>query len=243
MPFHAAAGYVVPPLGGGRFRLKAGLHTFATLAFLFSLVALRAQDWQTAFSKISIHTQTFPAHQTPPIELILTNFQPTAEIRGVILMPGAADRIIFYDWGEINLRENPTLLDAITALTNKVGLRVFVTPPFLLIGMPYDDPSDPLTILPKTRPEKLKLDQHKLPGRTYYIDRPYDRLVPKIQKVSRLRIKPSLSDPASWHFYRLSFIAYDLDAADLLRAVAYGTKTSVRIEGRRATFAERPFRQ
>ena len=240
MPSHA--GYVVPPLGGRRFRLKAGLHTFATLVLL-SFVALRAQDWQTAFSKIPILTQTFPAYQTPPIELILTNFQPTAEIRGVILMPGAADRIIFYDWGQINLPQNPTLLDAVAALTNKVGLRVFVAPPFLLIGMPYDDPSDPLAILTKTKPEKLKLDQRKLPGRTYYIDRPYDRLVPKVEKLSRLRIKPSLSSPASWHFYRLSFVAYDVNAAELLRAVAYGTKTSVRIEGKRATFAERPFRQ
>jgi hypothetical protein len=225
-------------------------HSKTLLAFAFFIVSVfapsafaNAQDWQSAFAKIPIHTTNFPAHLTPPVELILTNFQPTAEIRGIILMPGAADRLYFYDWGEITFPPNPTLLDAIAALTNKADLRIYVAPPFLLIGMQYDHPDDPLTVAPGTNLPKLKLDERKLQGRTFYLDRPYDRLVPQLQKSTRLRIKPSRSDAASWHFYRLAFIGYDLTAADLLRAIAYGTKTSVRIEGKRATFAERPFRQ
>jgi hypothetical protein len=212
------------------------------VAALLLCFSIHAEDWQTAFAKIPIHTTTFPAHLTPPVELILTNFQPTAEFRAVVLMPGAADRLYFYDWGQVTLRENPTLLDAVTALTNQAGLRVFTAPPFLLIGMPYDDSTDPLSIADDVRVDKLKLNEHKAAGWTYFIDRPYDRIVPQAEKLTRLRLKPSKVDPASWHFYRLSFVGYDLSAREFLQAIAYGTKTSIKVDHRkRATFTERPF--
>jgi hypothetical protein len=221
---------------------RSDLEMRALLAALFLCISIHSEDWQTAFAKIPIRTTTFPVHLTPPVELILTNFQPTAEIRAIVLMPGAADRLYFYDWGHATLPENPTLLDAITALTNKADLRIFVAPPFLLIARAYDDPSDPLFIAPDVRIDKLKLTERKRPGRTYFIDRPYDRLVPQTEKVTRLRIIPSRTDPASWHYYRLSFIGYDLTAREFLQALAYGTKTSVHIDRRkRATFAERPY--
>ena len=92
------------------------------VAALLLCFSIHGEDWQAAFAKIPIHTTKFPAHLTPPVELILTNFQPTAEFRAVVLMPGAADRLYFYDWGQVTLRENPTLLDAITALTNQASL-------------------------------------------------------------------------------------------------------------------------
>lgn len=211
------------------------------LAAFLLCIGIHAEDWQTAFARIPIRTTNFPAHLTPPVELILTNFQPTAEIRGIILMPGAADRLYFYDSGTVTLPPNPTLLDAITALTNQADLRVYLAPPFLLIGMRYDDPADPMTVDPQVSLDKLKLNEQKRPGRVFFIDRPYDRILSQVEKVARLRLKPSRFDPASWHYYRLSFVGYDLTGADFLRAVAYGTKTSVRIEKRRAIFAERPF--
>jgi hypothetical protein len=213
----------------------------ALLAALLFCVCAHAQDWQSAFAKIPIRTTTFPAHLTPPVELILTNFQPTAEFRAVVLMPGAADRLYFYDWGQATLPPNATLLDAVTALTNKADLRIYAVPPFLLIGMKYDDASNPLSI---ANPAKLKLDERKISGRTYYMDRPYDRLVRAAEKFTRLRVRPSRTDPASWHFYRLAFVGYDLSAKEFLQAFAYGTKTSAKIDVRgRVTFAERPFTQ
>ena len=205
---------------------------------LLVCISIHGEDWQTAFARIPIRTTTFPAHLTPPVELILTNFQPTAEIRAVVLMPGAADRLYFFDWGQITLPPNPTLLDAVRALTNKADLRVFIAPPFLLIARPDDDPSDPLSFAPDVRMDKLKLSERKLPGRTYYIDRSYDRLVKQTEKLTRLRVKPSRSDAGSWHFYRLAFVGYDLTAAEFLRAVAYGTKTTVQIQKRKAVFSE-----
>jgi len=218
-------------------RLAAEVTRLYLMLFVLC-AAVHAQDWQAAFAKIPIRTQTFAAHLTPPVELILTNFQPTAEIRAIVLMPGAADRLYFYDWGQVTLPENPTLLDAITALTNKAGLTVFTAPPFLLLAMPYDNPRDPLSVAPEVRIDKLKLTERKIPSRTYFIDRSYDRLVPQTEKLTRLRIKPSRTDAGSWHFYRLSFVGYNLTAAEFLRALAYGTKTTVQIQKRKAVFSE-----
>lgn len=213
------------------------------LAAVLLCLGIHGEDWQAAFSRIPIRTTNFPAHLTPPVEVILTNFQPTAEYRCVVLMPGAADRLYFYDWGQIKLAPNSTLLDAIAALTNKADLRIFAVPPFLLIGMNFDNAADPLSIATETGVEKLKLNERKHAGRTYYIDRPYDRLVRDTEKLTHLKVKPSRSDPASWHYYRLSFVGFDLSAEEFLRAMAYGTKTSVTVNRKRAVFAERAFVQ
>ncbi|HUS35456.1 MAG TPA: hypothetical protein VM680_08915 [Verrucomicrobiae bacterium] len=213
------------------------------VAALLFCISVHAQDWQSHFAKIPIRGTSFRAHLTPPLELILTNFNPTPEIRAVVLMPGAADRLYFYDWGEVTLPKNPTLLDAITALTNAADLRVFLAPPFLLIGRQYDDPSDPLSIAAGVSTEKLKLNERKPRGRTYFLDRPYDRMVPQAEKISRLKLKPTRRSFASWHFYRLAFVGYDLTAAEFLRAVAYGAKCSVTIDRKRATFEPRQFAQ
>ena len=205
------------------------------LAALLLCFSIQAEDWQAHFAKIPINTTSFRAHLTPPVDLVLTNFRPTSEIRAVVLMPGASDRLYFYDWGEVKLPQNPTLLDAITALTNAADLRVFIVPPFLLLGMSYDNPNDPLTVTP---PAKSAQPARKIRGRTYFLDRPYDRLLPIAEKFTKLKFIPKRTSVDSWHYYRLSFVGYDLSSDELLRALAYGTKTTVAIDRKRARFTE-----
>ena len=67
------------------------------LAALLLCVSIHAEDWRAHFAKIPVNVTSFRAHLTPPVDLVLTNFRPTAEIRAVVLMPGAADRLYFYD--------------------------------------------------------------------------------------------------------------------------------------------------
>src|SRR5215204_1676106 len=89
-----------------QLRKVLGCVRFAPLLIVIALsqrLSVHAQDWQSHFANIPIRARSFRAHLTPPVELILTNFQPSAEIRAVVLMPGAADRLYFYDWGEVTL--------------------------------------------------------------------------------------------------------------------------------------------
>ena len=47
-----------------------------------------------------------------------------------------------------------------------------------------------------------------------------------------------LHDAGSWHFYRLAFVGYDLTVAEFLRAMAYGTKTTIQVQKRKALFSQ-----
>jgi hypothetical protein len=208
------------------------------LLLLILVVSARAQDWREALAKTPFSKSSFQAYRTEPVELILKSFKPAGEMRGVILMPSAADQLYFFDWGKIELGASPSLLDALNALTNKTQALYSFVSPFLLIHMPRDTTSDPLTMADDA-PQKIS--KRKKKGRVQVLDRPYNRVLPALKDLTGLNYVPDQRDPASWHYYRLSFVGHDLTAPELLRAIAYGTKTSVRVEKKRVVFQERPF--
>jgi hypothetical protein len=208
------------------------------ILLLILTLCTQAQDWRQALAQTPFPKATFHAYQTEPVELLLNAFRPTAEIRGVILMPAASDQLYFFNWGKVELPQNPTLLEALNALTNKTQLTYSFVSPFLLIHHPRDTTTDPLTFGPDVAE---KFHKRKKSGRVYYLDRPYDRILPALKKVTGLKNIPDQRDPASWHFYRLSIVAYDPSATELLRAIAYGTKTSVQVEKKRVIFKERSY--
>ena len=207
------------------------------LLFLL-LVPAHSEDWRETLAKTPFPKDSFRAYQTEPVELILKAFRPSGELRGVVLMPAAADQIYFFDWGRVELAGSPTLLDALNALTNKAQMTYSFVAPFLLIHLQRDTTGDPVTLTGDAPP---KLQARKKPGQIYYLDRPYDRILPALKKITALKSIPNQRDPSSWHFYRLAFVGYDLSAPEVLRAIGYGTKTAVRVEKKRVVFQERPF--
>jgi hypothetical protein len=208
------------------------------LLLLLFLVSARGQDWRETLAKTPFSRSSFQAYQTEPVELILKSFKPAGEMRGVVLMPAAADQLYFFDWGRVELSGAPTLLEALNALTNKAQMTYTFVAPFLLIHLPRDTTSDPLTFAADAPP---KLQTRKRGGQIYYLDRPYDRILPALKKITGLKSIPDQRDAGSWHFYRLSFVGYDLSASEILRAMGYGTKTAVVVEKKRIVFRERPF--
>lgn len=217
---------------------SATVPTILLLLLLVLSVSAQAQDWRETLAKTPFSKTTFQAYRTEPVELILKSFKPAGELRGVILMPSAADQLYFFDWGKVELNESPTLLEALNALTNKAQMQYTFVAPFLLIHMPRDTTSDPLTM---AEDASVKLAKRKKKGRVQVLDRPYNRVLPALKELTGLNNVPDQRDPASWHYYRLSFVGHDLTALELLRAIAYGTKTSVHVEKKRVVFKERPF--
>jgi hypothetical protein len=208
------------------------------LLLLLAFPSRAAESWADALAQIPIRAHSFRAHKTEPVKLILSHFKPTPEIRAVVLMPAAADQLYFHDWGRVDLPANPTLLDAVQALITRAELQVTLAPPFLLLHTKIDLTSDPLSAEPGAALEPLQ--KRKIRGRTYYLDRPYDRILPKIERNTRLKLTPKRSSTDSWHFYRLAFVGYDLTGPELLRAIAYGTKTTVQVAPKKAHFRDRP---
>jgi hypothetical protein len=211
----------------------------ALILFLVCWTAA-GQEWRDALAKMPVKAKSIHVYQTEPVELVLKSFRPTAEMRGVVLMPAAADQIYFFDWGTVELPPEASLLDALNALEKQAQLRFTFVAPFLLIHLDRDTPSDPLSIQGDV---SAKFAARKKKGKVYYLDRPYDQILPALEWVTRLPAEPDARSTASWHFYRLSFVGYDLSAPDYLRAMAYGTKTSVAVEPKRVVFKDRPFRQ
>jgi hypothetical protein len=211
-----------------------------SLILFLLLISTRAQDFHESLAQTPFSKTQFQAHQTEPVQFILNAFRPTPEMRAVVLMPAASDQLYFFNWGRIELPPNPTLLDALNALTNKAQLTYTFVAPFLLIHLQRDTTTDPLTL---TADVPQKFHQRKKYGRVFYLDRPYDRILPDLKKITGLKSFPDQRSPASWHYYRLSFVAYNPTAAELLRAIAYGTKTSVHVEKRRVLFTERTFQR
>jgi hypothetical protein len=210
------------------------------LLVLLLLVSARGQDWRETLARTPFSKTSFQVYQTEPVELILKAFRPTGVLRGVVLMPGAADQIYFSDWGRVELGAAPSLLDALNALTNQARMSYSFVAPFLLIHLPRDTTNDPVTFVADAA---AKLHARKKLGEIFYLDRPYNRVLGELKKVTGLKANPDQRDPGSWHFYRLSLVGYDLSAPELLRAIAYGTKTSALVEKRRVVFRERPFNQ
>jgi len=203
------------------------------LAFFFC-VSLHAEDWLETLAKTPFPTNSFRAYQTEPIDLILKSFKPTETMRGVILMPGAADQIYFFDWGQVTLPQNPNLLDAIRGFTNQAKLGFTFVAPFVLLHVQRDDLHDPLVA--GEGGLLGPLEQKKIPGRSYYLDRPYDRFVPALRKLTAHKIFPTETEKGSWHYYRLAFVGHDLTVAEYVRAIAYGSCTLAVVEKNRILF-------
>lgn len=207
------------------------------LATSLTLAPKAAELWQEVLAKCPVPTNSFRAYQTAPVSLILNSFKPQGDVRGIILMPGAADQLYFFDWGKSILRRPVSVLDVINVLTNRPQLTVTFVKPFVLICHKPDVTSDPLTATPDSDLEAL--GKTKIPGRSYFLDRPYDRILPDVEKILGRKLIPTQSDTKSWHYYRLSFVGYDLTGSEFLRAMAYGMKTVVEVQKGQIVFKDR----
>lgn len=201
-----------------------------------------AEDWQTALSKTPFPGTSFKAHLTEPPDLLMKNYQPYGEFRGIVLLPGAADHIYFFDWGRLFLREEkPTLLDMIRTLTNRTGLKLSFNAPFLLIHNTNDVVADPLTIADDGAAANLKARVSK--NRVYYRDRPYDQILPTIEKFLGVTCLPAATNQVNWHFYRNTYSGEQLTGLEVLRAMAWTMQTTVRLEKDKAVFTQLPPRK
>ena len=73
---------------------------------------------------------------------MLDAFQSNAVVKALIFMPGATDELYFFRRAHAKLTNaNPSLLDAIVALTNQTYIQATFQPPLLLLHT-TEDPLD-----------------------------------------------------------------------------------------------------
>ena len=204
----------------------AALRFIACLCLCFANVALCAtESWKEALARMPLNPAVTELSRTNCVEIMLNAFKSNDVVKALIFMPGATDEFYMFKRARARLTNaSPTLLDAVTALTNQTLIRATFRAPFLLLHSD-EDPLDLLiSIESQSALEKLRSTQFV--GHGVYNDRDWDFMQPILRDCVKADVKPWRGSRASWHFYRHSFAAWNLTGWEALQAVAFAGKTS-----------------
>ncbi len=211
------------------------------LAILVSVMSLcgkafAGEDWQQAFSRMPLGGHITNLNRTNAIPLMLNAFQSNSVVKALIFMPGAADDFVFYRRAHATLTNaNPSLADAIIALTNQTYIRAEFRPPFLLLYTTEDALNPIITI--KSKSTAAKLQSRIIPGRIVLWDCRWDSVRPKLQNKLSIGLRPLPNAPDSFHFWPCNFTACGVTQWELLETVALSSKTTLTLHWLTANYA------
>lgn len=218
----------------GQWRSQLGFLVSLVLG-LSQLSALALEPWQTACAGMPLRTNVTELTKTNCIPLLLSSFKENETAKALIFMPGATDELYFFNrvYAQVE-KTNPTLLDAIAALTNQTSLNVSFRAPFILIHS-AEDPLQPVYRINDQatveRIQKKKFQKHAV-----FFDRDWDSLVSVFTFHADVKFYPEAGSHHSWHFYRHSLAAWNLSSWEALQAVSLAGKTIFTVEKRKVIF-------
>ena len=213
----------------GTGRPKCELQTQRRLAFLiFFLWSIgrgwAGEAWQTALESMPLPAGVKQLNATNCVSLLLESFQSNHIVKALVFMPGATDEFYMFHRARAALtNQNPSLLDAVEALTHSTLIRATFQPPLLLLHTD-EDPLDG-AVLARSEACRERLVSKQCPGRLLMIDRDWDSLQPVLKRELSARVYPWVKTYDSWHFYRHSFAGWNLNGFELLQAVTAAGKT------------------
>jgi hypothetical protein len=198
-------------------------------------VAEAAESWPDALAKMPLRGQVPELNRTNWVEIMLGAFESNPIVKGLVFMPGATDEFYLFRRATARLTNSaPTLLDAVSALTNQTNIRVTFRPPLLLLHTD-EDPLEPDEQVqdPKTA-ERLR--RTSFAPHLACNDRDWDYLQPILKRWLSIRLRPWRHSTDSWHFYRHSFAAWGLSGLEALETAALAGKSKFVIRRNEAVF-------
>jgi hypothetical protein len=209
---------------------------------LILLVSLRlpaAEPWQTALGQMLLATNVSELNQANCVRLMLRSFASNDVVKALVFMPGATDEFYMFHRAKAVLSSSsPTLLDAVTALTNRTWIRATFYPPLLLLHTD-EDPLEPVITVQHPRTAE-KFQQTRFLPYVNYFDRDWDSLQPILKKQLKSDIRPWRYSQDGWHFYRHSFAAWGLTDWEALEAITLAGKSKCTIQHNRLIFEVDP---
>lgn len=182
------------------------------------------ESWAAALDRMPLGKNVHVLNHTNCAELLLGSFQSNATTKALIFMPGATDELYFFRRVQATLTNaTPSVLEAITALTNQSPLRVTFRSPFVLLYSCEDVLDLDITIRHLGTAKKLKAGQ-PLP-QLAAIDRDWTQLLGVMRKKIPAVLLPYEGTSGSWHFYRHTFAGWNLTPWETLEACALAGKT------------------
>jgi len=228
------------PVGVAR---RAQVPFVATFFFLALLVPLsvwpalseRREPWQQALAAMPIAAATPELNRTNCVQTLLSAFKPNEIVKAIIFMPGATDELYLFRRARAALTNgNPTVLDALMALTNQTFIHATFRAPFLLLHTD-EDPLEPANRIQDQKTAE-RLRSLVLVERLRCDDWDWDALQPVLKHSLKIALRPWRYSTQSWHFYRYSFAAYHLDGLEALELAALAGKTKFTLRRKEAVF-------
>jgi hypothetical protein len=202
--------------------MKVALNIFILVAGL-CINAFADENWQQALSRMPLGTKELG--RTNAIPLMLNAFQSNSVVKALIFMPGAADEFVFLRRAHATLTNaDPSLMDAITALTNQTYIRAGFRSPFLLLYTTQDH-LESIAII-KSKSTAAKLRARTVPDRIVLYDSNWDYSRKAVAKKVSVIVLPFADDASSWHFWPNNFAACGVTRWELLEALALSGKTT-----------------
>lgn len=215
-----------PPRHLGRSRPGTwALVALLALVLGLSLAGLQAQEsWPDALRRMPLDQPVAELNQNTCLKLMLRSFQSNAVVKALIFMPGATDEFYMFHRARAALTNAaPTEFDAVCALTNQTLIRVTFRPPFLLLHSD-EDPIDVLaTIEHPATVEQFK--QRAFIPHALFINEDWDYVQPILKRTLKVDVQPWRYSQDSWHFWRHSLAAWNLNGWEAVQAVALAGKT------------------
>lgn len=209
---------------------------FAFLAGVLSASAnLFADNWQNALEQMPLASATTELNRSNCVPLLLNSFQSNGVVKALIFMPGATDEIYFFHRVRAQLTNaNPSLLDAVAALTNETYIRAEFRPPLLILHTTED--SLDVIANEKNKSTVAKLRQWTIPEKILLNDADWDDVHQAVGKYISVGLRPREGSPDSWHFYRHSFVASGVNQWEMLETLALAGKTTFAVNWLTADF-------
>lgn len=208
----------------------------ALMGALSVVANLFADDsWQSVLAQMPLRSVPKELNRSNCVPLILNSFQSNRIVKALIFMPGATDEISFFRRVHAQLTNaNPSLADAIIALTNQTYIQADFRSPFLILHTTED--SLDVIVHEKNKSTAEKLKQQTVSEKILLNDADWDEVHKAVGKYLSVGLRPREGSPDSWHFYRHSFVADGVSQWELLEALALAGKTTFSVHWLTADF-------
>jgi hypothetical protein len=202
---------------------------------LAETTALADETWQSALSRMPLGAVVTELNRTNCVPLMLNALQSNGVVKALVFMPGATDEIYFFRRAHAALTNtNPSLLDAVTALTDQTYIQATFRPPFLLLHT-TEDALDGIALV-KSESTAAKLRETAVTGRIIFNDSDWNDVRAALNKKLSVGLRPFSNDPGSWHFNRHNFVCTGVTEWEMLEAIALAGKTTFTLHWRTAEY-------
>jgi hypothetical protein len=200
--------------------------------------ASAGEPWQEALAGMPLgvpQNGMTELNRTNCVPLMLDAFRSNGVVKAIIFMPGATDELYFFRRAHAILTNaNPSLLDAVTALTNQTHIEATFQPPLLLLHT-TEDSLDVIAVV-KNKSTAAKLRQRLVPGRVQLEDADWGAVRSALKGKMSVGLHPYENALDSWHFYRHSFVACGVTDWEMLETLALAGKTTFTVNWLTADF-------